>query len=101
MAALDLYEEADPLDRSFSDIAGARAELALARVHVGEIEGARDALAPMLDLDPTLRIGGIITSAERIHQALRDPRFVDSVLASALRDEIETFCQVSASALTR
>jgi tetratricopeptide (TPR) repeat protein len=101
VAALELYEEADPVDRSFSDIAGARAELALARVHVGEIEGARDALAPMLGLDPTLRIGGIITSAERVHQALRDPRFVDSVLASALRDEIETFCQVSASALTR
>jgi tetratricopeptide (TPR) repeat protein len=101
VSALELYEDSDPLERSFSDIAGARAELALSRVHVGEIEGAREALAPMLGLDPTLRIGGIITSAERVHHALRDPRFVDSVLASALRDEIEAFCQVSASALSR
>ena len=64
VSALELYEDSDPLERSFSDIAGARAELALARVHVGEIEGAREALAPMLGLDPTLRIGGIITSSQ-------------------------------------
>jgi tetratricopeptide (TPR) repeat protein len=98
-AALQLYESADPLERSFSDIAGARAELALARVHAGEVEGARDALAPVLELDPSLRIGGIVTSAARVHQALRALPYVDSVLASALRDEIEAFCQVPASAI--
>jgi tetratricopeptide (TPR) repeat protein len=98
-SALDLYESAPALERSFSDIAGARAELALARVHSGEIEGAREALAPVLDLDPSLRIGGIVTSAERVHQALCAAPFVDSVLAIALRDEIETFVQVPASAL--
>ena len=99
-AALRLYEGANPLERSFSDIAGARAELALARVHAGEVEGAREALAPVLQLDPSLRIGGIVTSAERVHNALRALPYVDSALATALRDEIEAFCQVPASALT-
>jgi tetratricopeptide (TPR) repeat protein len=98
--ALRLYDNAEPLERSFSDIAGARAELALARVHAGEVEGARDALAPVLALDPSLRIGGIVASADRVHQALRAQPFVDSVLATALRDEIEAFCQVPAAALT-
>lgn len=97
--ALRLYEGADPLERSFSDIAGARAELALARVHAGEVEGAREALAPVLELDPSLRIGGIVTSAERVHRALAALPYVDAVLATALRDEIEAFCQVPASAL--
>ena len=98
-AALRLYESAHPLERSFSDIAGARAELALAREHAGEVEGAREALAPVLELDPSLRIGGIVTSAERVHNALRALPYVDSALATALRDEIEAFCQVPASAL--
>lgn len=97
-AALLLYENAPALERSFSDIAGARAELALARVHAGEVEGARDALAPVLELDPSLRIGGIVTSAERVHQALCAAPYADSILASALRDEIEAFRRAPASA---
>ena len=68
-------------------------------MHAGEVEGAREALRPVLELDPSLRIGGIVTSAERVHNALRALPYVDSALASALRDEIEAFCQVPASAL--
>jgi hypothetical protein len=98
-AALLAYQSVDPLERSFSDIAGARAELALARVHAGEVEGAHEALAPVLQLDVELRIGGIMTSAERVLAALRDPRYVDSTMAGALREEIEYFCRVSAAAI--
>ena len=46
LSALDLFEHGRPDDRSFSDEAGARAELALARVHANQIDGAREALAP-------------------------------------------------------
>ncbi|TDO38946.1 hypothetical protein C8E87_2616 [Paractinoplanes brasiliensis] len=70
LASLSMYENGNPQDRSFSDEAGARAELALARVHGGELEGAREALAPLLALAPDRRIGGIVASAERVHQAL-------------------------------
>ncbi|MFI5914818.1 hypothetical protein [Dactylosporangium sp. NPDC051541] len=63
LSALDLFEHGRPEDRSFSDEAGARAELALARVHSSHIDGAREALAPVLALEPDRRIGGSAASS--------------------------------------
>jgi hypothetical protein len=99
MSALDLFERGRPEDRSFSDEAGAHAELTLARVCAGEIEGARDALAPVLDLAPERRITGIVTSAARVHQALGSRDHIGSPIARDLRDEIESFMRVPAAAL--
>jgi hypothetical protein len=100
LSALDLFEHGRPEDRSFSDEAGARAELALARVHGGELEGAREALTPVMELVPGRRIGGIITSAARVHQALGDHRHTGSPAARDLREEIEAFVRLPAAALT-
>jgi hypothetical protein len=99
-AALALYEDEASPEWSFSDQAGARAELALARVHRGEVAGASDALAPVLELEPARRIGGILVSADRVHRALREPRFAQAAEARDLREEIESFCQLSAARLT-
>jgi hypothetical protein len=99
LTALDLYERGRPEDQSFSDVAGARAELALARVHGGHLDGASEALAPVLALEPERRIGGIVTSASRVHQALRAGSLATSPAAQALREEIESFCRVPAAAL--
>ncbi len=99
LSALDLYEQGSPEDRSFSDEAGARAELALSRVHAGQVDGAREALAPVLELAPERRIGGIVTSAARVHQALAGRRHASSPLARDLREEIESFCRVPAASL--
>lgn len=98
--AIELFESGNPAHRSFSDEAGARAELALSRVHVGELDGAREALAPVLDLSPDRRIGGIVASALRVHGALRTRGLTASPTAASLREEIETFCQVPAAALS-
>ncbi|GIE94075.1 hypothetical protein [Paractinoplanes rishiriensis] len=99
LTALDLFERGRPEDRSFSDEAGACSELALARVHTGEVEGARNALIPLLALEPERRIGGIITSASRVHHALRARRYTGSSEAKSLREEIEAFSRVPAAAL--
>src|SRR6266540_4120044 len=100
-SALDLYERGNSEDRSFSDEAGARAELAIARVLDGEIDGAYDAITPVLDLPPERRIGGIVTSAMRVHAALRSPRFANSAVARDARDEIEGFTRRPVAALPR
>ena len=100
-SALDLYEHGNADDRSFSDEAGARAELALARARDGEIDGAYDAITPVLDLPPERRIGGIVTSAMRVHAALRAPRFANSQVARNARDEIEDFTRRPIAALPR
>src|SRR5262249_44096997 len=93
LSALDLFEHGRLEDRSFSDEAGAHAELALARAHGDEVDGAREALAPVLELAPERRIGGIVTSAARVHQALGGRRHAGSPVAHNLREEIEAFCR--------
>jgi tetratricopeptide (TPR) repeat protein len=99
LSALGLFEHGRSEDRSFSDEAGARAELALARVKAGHVDGAREALAPVLALEPERRIGGIVTSAARVHHALRGGRHAASPVIQSLREEIEGFCRVPAAAL--
>lgn len=98
--ALRLFKEGRPEDRSFSDEAGARAELALARVLGSQIDGAQEALSPVLALAPERRIGGIVTSAARVHQALSADRFAGSNVTSTFREEIEAFCRVPAAAIS-
>lgn len=97
--AIELYGSGDPQHRSYSDEAGAHADLALSRVTDGELDGAREALAPVLDLAPERRIGGIVASAARVHDALRGRPYAASPAARSLREQIEAFCQVPAAAL--
>ena len=68
--ALEAFEQAPAQDRAFGDEAGARAALAAARVHRQEVEGAREALDPVLALPPRDRIHGIVTSVEHVRTAL-------------------------------
>jgi hypothetical protein len=100
VAALDLYE-ADTGGMAYSDAAGARSELALARVFAGELDGAAEAIAPVLDLEPERRIAGIVESTARVHAALRAPKFAASPTARGIRAEIEAFNRVSAAELPR
>jgi tetratricopeptide (TPR) repeat protein len=68
--ALDAYATAPEIDRAFGDEAGTRCALAVACIARGEIEGAAEAVAPVLDLPPAQRIHGIVTSVEHVHRAL-------------------------------
>jgi len=100
VASLDLFESGVPQYRSFSDEAGARAELALARAHRGDLDGAKEALTDVLALEPNRRIGGVIPSTVRVHSALSQRQFAASPLARGIRDEIEAFSRVPAAAIT-
>lgn len=99
LQALELYEHSRCEDRSYSDEAGTRAELALARVHGGEVDGAHEALVPVLELPPERRIGGIVISTMRVHQALSRRRLTDSPATRHLQEAIESFCRVPVAAL--
>lgn len=96
--AVAAYENAEEAERSFSDEAGSHADLALARASRRELEGAREALRPVLDLPPERRIGGIIASAMRVHAALRGPGYGGLPAAREAQEEIEAFCQAPAAA---
>ncbi len=73
---LDAYATAPVQDRAFADEPNTRSVLALARVAQGQIDGAAEALAPVLDLPPAQRLHLIVTSVERVRTALgaiKDP----------------------------
>jgi hypothetical protein len=55
---------------SFRNEATARCALAVARVAQGEVDGAAEALGPVLALPPAQRDHTILTSVERVHTAL-------------------------------
>jgi len=99
VAAYDDAEGSGSPDWAFGDQAGSRADLAVARIAQGELEGASEALAPVLDLPPERRIRGIISSAQHVHDALRR-----AGLSEAFRDlqeEIEVFTRMPVKALPR
>ncbi|MGH3752436.1 MAG: hypothetical protein ACRDRP_07020 [Pseudonocardiaceae bacterium] len=87
LEALDAYAEAPDKDRAFGGEAGTRTALAVARVFRREIDGAAEALAPVLELPPPKRIHGIVTSVEHVRTALRgvaDPGREVADLAGAI-----------------
>ncbi|MGB6160987.1 MAG: hypothetical protein WBF75_00105 [Pseudonocardiaceae bacterium] len=69
--ALDAYAGAPAQDRAFGGVAGTRSALAIARVFQGEIDGAMEALGPVLELPVAQRVHGIVISVEHVHTALR------------------------------
>lgn len=95
--AVDAYEHAEPAEQSNADMAVTRADLALARTRRGELDGARTALRPVLDLSPERRLSGIIAITHRVHAALRDARYRGAAAAREAQEEIESFCQVTAA----
>jgi hypothetical protein len=60
--ALDAYQNASEAEYAFSDEAGARCALAVARIRQGQIDGAAEALTTVLGLSAGCRIHGIVSS---------------------------------------
>ncbi|WP_232788948.1 hypothetical protein [Streptomyces odonnellii] len=84
---------ADPSEPNwaFGDLAGAQCDLALVRLFSGDVEGAAEAIRPVLDLPPSHRNNGIVVSAMRVRQALTSNPAHTAVVARDLRAEIEAF----------
>ena len=91
--ATELYEagpeEGD--DHSFELRMLAQIELAAARLRVGELDGAKPALRPVLALPPGQRIDPLPQRLETVRAELARPRYHGSPGASDLADEIEDF----------
>jgi hypothetical protein len=67
-AAIRTY--ATTADPSFGDQAGAHAALAIARIRGGDVDGAAEALEPVLSLPPAMRINGVVACVSSVHRAL-------------------------------
>lgn len=84
---------------AFSSQAGAHTDLAIARVLARDVEGAADALAPVLDLPIEKRIHGVTGSVQRVYQALA--RVEGTEEAADLIEAIEDFIRHPLAALPR
>lgn len=76
---------------AFGDQAGAHSDLALARLYTGDLEGAAEAVQPVLDLPPSQRNAGIIGSVQRVRSSLMHGPVRDALTARELREEIAAF----------
>lgn len=98
--AVAAYEQAPEDEKSFGDEAGSRTDLAIARARAGNLEGARDAIQPVLDLPAAQRIHGVVTSVLNVHHAVT-VLTPDAPLAQDIQEEIEDYCRTPAAALPR
>jgi hypothetical protein len=99
--AVAAYADESAPDWAFGDAAGSRADLAVARVYRGELDGAAEAIGPVLDLPPEQRIRGIISSARHVHDALARSGRAGDAAAADLEEQIEVFSRTPARALPR
>ncbi|WP_245922775.1 XRE family transcriptional regulator [Paractinoplanes atraurantiacus] len=97
--AVAAYSDTTDPAWAFGDEAGSRTDLAIARIASRQIEGAAEALAPVLDLAPEQRINGIISSAQRVHQAVTRAGLAND--GRELIEQIEDFTLTPLKALPR
>lgn len=97
--AVEAYSDPTDPDWSFASAAGSRAVLAIARIRRGEIDGAADALTPVLDLPAEQRINGIVQSVNQVHQAVN--HMPTSATARDLQERIESYALIPVRALMR
>jgi transcriptional regulator with XRE-family HTH domain len=96
--AISAYERLSTESRSFSDEAGARCDLALARARAGDAGGAHEAIRPVLELPQVHRISGVIASAHRVAAAAAGP--ASGAEGARLRQAIKLFSVTPARELT-
>lgn len=99
--AVELYSDQNNPEWAFGDQAGSHSDLAIARVYLGELEGARDALAPALELPVARRTNGIVRSATNVSDAIRKSNFRLDPAASDIQEAVEDFASRQLSALPR
>jgi hypothetical protein len=97
--AVDAYTDQSHPEWAFGDAAGSHAAMAITRIAQGELEGAAAALAPVLGLPAERRINGVVHSARRVHQALRQSGHADD--ARELQEEIEMFTRTPIQSFPR
>ncbi|MGY0387777.1 XRE family transcriptional regulator [Nocardioides sp. WG-D5] len=87
--AVDAYADETRDTWAFGDAAGARCDQAIIRIANGEVEGAAESIASVLELPRDLRIGGVVKSVQRVGDAVDAAS--DGKAADELRGQIEAF----------
>lgn len=96
--AVDAYRDRSTAEWAFGSHAGAHIDLTVARLRRHEVEGAAEALAPVLELPPRLRISTVVLAVGRVGRQLH---WVPPSTASRdLRERIDAFVRTPLDALS-
>jgi transcriptional regulator with XRE-family HTH domain len=85
------YESGPETARSYGDESLARLDLAAARVALGDLDGAHDAITPVLALPAELRIHQLGVGLARVRAALAAPQFARATFARSLAEQLDEF----------
>ncbi|MEV5481548.1 MULTISPECIES: hypothetical protein [Streptomyces] len=89
--AVDGFSDPSDPNWAFGDQAGAQCNLALVRLYGDDLDGAAEAVRPVLELAPSHRNNGIVVSTDRVRAALYRGPVHDAAVARDLRAEIEMY----------
>jgi hypothetical protein len=87
-AALQLYESLAEADRPFSPVNGLQIDISAARALRADIDGAHEALAPVLQLEPSKRNAALTGRMEAVRKHLNAPKWRNASDAPSLATEI-------------
>ncbi|WP_063043824.1 helix-turn-helix domain-containing protein [Nocardia pseudovaccinii] len=89
--AIDRYASGPEALRSYGDEGLARIDVGLARIAIGEFEGAGEVLTPVLELSADRRIAPIMEGMHTITEALQSHRHADAPVARNLAEAITAY----------
>lgn len=90
-AAINAYENGLPAERSYGDETLARLDVVNARLSLGDLDGATDAVAPVLALPEDRRISQLTTAIDRTRGILQQPQFTRSSASRELLDSLRHY----------
>ncbi|MEW2165069.1 DNA-binding protein [Streptomyces sp. NPDC007084] len=93
--ALALVTERPESRRSAPVFGGAAANLAMARLLNGDLDGAADVLETVWTIPPDQRVTGLLARAADVRRALAHEHFQGSPLARELGERVEDFIRLS------
>lgn len=97
LLAIGMYQTGPVEQRSYGDEALARVDVTTARLALDDLDGAREALKPVLDLPPERRIEQLTAGIGRVRAALALPRYARAQIAREIAQEVEQYQAESAA----
>ncbi len=91
LLAIGMYETGPVEQRSYGAEAIARVDVASARLTLGDLDGAHEALRPVLDLPPERRIEQIAVGMSRVRSVLAAPCYARVHIARVITQEVEQY----------
>ncbi|MEV0111114.1 helix-turn-helix transcriptional regulator [Nocardia sp. NPDC050799] len=88
LEAISAYETGPATERSYGDEALARADVAIGRIHSGELDGAKEILAPVLKLPSEQRIQPITDGLRAVDTALSSTHYANDPITIEFSEEI-------------